>query len=83
MEYQRVCSFVGIRSPHTLPRKANVSPPLDPKGNGVGGPNSDYWTESLELWNYTIGLFVWYRSNGLHNKLEWYLFMLLDCRITD
>jgi hypothetical protein len=54
---QSVCPFVGIGSPHPLPQK-DVCPPLDPKregeqhslaGEGVKGPNSDDWTESLAL----------------------------------
>jgi hypothetical protein len=40
---QSVCPFVGIGSP----QKAGVSPPL--ADEGVGGPNSKDWRESLAL----------------------------------
>ncbi len=52
--YQSLCPFIGIGSPP--PQPARVSP-LDPKGEeqhslageGMGGPNSDGWKESLAL----------------------------------
>ncbi len=57
IEYQSVCPFVGIESPNSIPRKRVWLPP-GPKGGGgtsslagegVGGLNSDDWTESLAL----------------------------------
>jgi hypothetical protein len=55
-EHQSLCPFVGIRSPHSLPRK-RVCPPWTQMreeqhslaGEWVGGPNSDDWQESLVL----------------------------------
>jgi hypothetical protein len=34
IEYQSVCPFVGIGSPHPLTRKRVCLPPLDPRGEG-------------------------------------------------
>ncbi len=47
-----VCPFVGIGSPHPLPARECGSPPrtlVRRDTLGVGGPNSDGWTESLAL----------------------------------
>jgi hypothetical protein len=59
IECQSVCHFVGIGSPrpHTPSPQASVSSPLGSKGGeqhslageGLGGHNSDDWTESLTL----------------------------------
>jgi hypothetical protein len=47
VEYQSECLNVGIESPHPLPQQASASTPLDPRGEGVGRPNSDEGIESL------------------------------------
>jgi hypothetical protein len=63
--------------PTPLPRKRACLPPLDPKGGatliceGVGGPTSDNWSESLALcilceahgqfgtWVFFVGCYFW------------------------
>jgi hypothetical protein len=55
VEYQSVCPFVGIGAPP--PRKRERLPPWTQRGEeqhsfaveGVGGPNSNDWKESLLL----------------------------------
>ncbi len=55
VEYQCFFPVVWIESPHLLSRK-RVCPPHGPggthslAGEGVGGPNSDDWTETLVLY---------------------------------
>ncbi len=50
IEYQCFCPFVGIGSPHPLPRKRVWLPPI---GYKCGGPNSDEGAETLVLYvNY-------------------------------
>ncbi len=55
LEYHSVCPFVRIGSAHPPPASECV-PPFNlrggqhsPAGEGMGGPNSDDWRESLAL----------------------------------
>jgi hypothetical protein len=58
LEYQSVCPFVGIGSPHPLPHKLVCLPPRTQRGEeqhslageGVVRPNSDDWKERLALY---------------------------------
>jgi hypothetical protein len=50
------CPLVGIRTPHSLSRKRESPFPESkregthsPAGEGVEGPNSEYWRKSLVL----------------------------------
>ncbi len=54
IEYNSVCPYVGIGSPHSFPRKRVCLSPLDPKGilallvRGWGVP---IWTTGKKAWH--------------------------------
>jgi hypothetical protein len=49
LEYHNVCPLVRIRSAHPFSHKRVQAPPPRAAGEGVGGPNSDDWRESMAL----------------------------------
>ncbi len=82
LEYQRVCPFVRIGSPHPFYRKRLcLPPPRNQKGvgrqhllagEGAGGANSDDWRESLVL---CLQYSAYVTIGGLINDGYWVLLL--------